>query len=73
MQIPLLDLKAQYKTIQLETQEAINNVLESQHFILGSEVEELEATIAHYCNVQYAIGLASGQTPHLEVMYDGCI
>ena len=40
--IPLLDLKAQYSTILPEIREAIDRVLESQHFILGPEVEALE-------------------------------
>jgi dTDP-4-amino-4,6-dideoxygalactose transaminase len=60
MQIPLVDLKAQYQTIQQEIQEAINRVLESQYFILGPEVEALETEIADYCQVTHAVGVASG-------------
>lgn len=60
MAIPLVDLKAQYETIKDEINEAINEVLESQWFILGPNVAELEEKIADYCNVEYAIGIASG-------------
>src|SRR5579872_4186715 len=60
MQVPILDLKAQYATIREEVQAAINQVLEKQHFILGPEVKALEQEIAHYCGCKYGIGVASG-------------
>jgi dTDP-4-amino-4,6-dideoxygalactose transaminase len=58
--IPLLDLKAQYSTIRSEVREAIERVVESQHFILGPEVEGSEREIAAFCNVRFAIGVSSG-------------
>jgi len=58
--VPLLDLKAQYATIRQEVQAAMERVLESQHFILGPEVEQLEREIAAYCGSKYAIGVTSG-------------
>ena len=58
--IPLLDLKAQYATLKDEILAAVQEVLESQHFILGPRVEELEKTIAGSCGVKYGIGVASG-------------
>jgi dTDP-4-amino-4,6-dideoxygalactose transaminase len=60
MKVPLLDLKAQYSTIRSEVQAAIDRVAESQHFILGPEVEGLEREIAAFCNVRFAIGVSSG-------------
>ena len=45
MKVPLLDLKAQYKTIKPEVDQAIERVVESQYFILGPEVEKLENEI----------------------------
>ena len=60
MPIPLVDLKAQYKTIRDEINEAVEEVLESQWFILGPKVSELEEQIAEYCHVKYAVGVASG-------------
>src|SRR5262245_28026891 len=58
--VPLLDLKAQYSTIRSEIDEAIERVVESQHFILGPEVEGLEWEIAAFCDARFAIGVSSG-------------
>jgi dTDP-4-amino-4,6-dideoxygalactose transaminase len=60
MKIPLLDLKAQYLTIKDKTDAAIGRVVESQHFILGPEVQVLEQNIAAYCGVKYAVAVSSG-------------
>jgi dTDP-4-amino-4,6-dideoxygalactose transaminase len=60
MNVPLLDLKAQYATIREEVREAIDRVCESQEFILGAEVEALEGAIAGYCGVRFALGISSG-------------
>jgi dTDP-4-amino-4,6-dideoxygalactose transaminase len=58
--IPLLDLKAQYASIRDEIRQAVDRVLDSQQFILGSEVESLEREIADYCHCRHAIGVSSG-------------
>ena len=58
--VPLLDLKTQYRVIRGEVKAAIDRVLESQHFILGPEVQELENEISRYCGCKYAIGVSSG-------------
>ncbi len=60
MKVPLLDLHAQYETLREETQAAVLRVLESQQFILGSEVEELERELAAYSQVRHAISCANG-------------
>jgi dTDP-4-amino-4,6-dideoxygalactose transaminase len=60
MNIPLLDLKAQYATIKNEVNAAIGEVLESQHFILGPKVDECEKAIAAYSKCSYGIGVSSG-------------
>jgi dTDP-4-amino-4,6-dideoxygalactose transaminase len=60
MNIPLLDLKAQYTAIKPEVDAAIAEVLESQHFILGPKVEQCEKAIAAYSNCSHAIGVSSG-------------
>jgi dTDP-4-amino-4,6-dideoxygalactose transaminase len=60
MQVPILDLKAQYSTIKNEIMQAINEVCESQSFALGPAVAEFEEKIAAYCTSKYAIGVSSG-------------
>ena len=60
MQVPLLDLKTQYKTYKREVVRAINDICESQSFILGSAVAEFEERIATYCGSKYAVGVSSG-------------
>jgi len=60
MQVPLLDLKAQYATIKDEVLGAITDVCESQMFCLGPAVVQFEDEIAAYCGCKYAIGVASG-------------
>lgn len=66
-QIPLIDLKAQYCSIQPELEEAVLRVLRSGHYILGPEVEALEKEIAAYCSTDHAVGVASG-TDALELI-----
>jgi dTDP-4-amino-4,6-dideoxygalactose transaminase len=60
MKVPLLDLTAQYKSIQSEVRAAIDRVCESQVFILGPEVTAFERDIASFCGVEHAIGVSSG-------------
>src|SRR5262249_12960741 len=60
MKVPLLDLKAQHSTIRSDIHQAIERVVESQHFILGAEVEALEKEIAAFCQARFAIGVSSG-------------
>jgi dTDP-4-amino-4,6-dideoxygalactose transaminase len=55
-----LDLKAQYDTIKDEIRRAVDSVFESQHFILGEEVQKLEEEVAKYIGVPTAVGCASG-------------
>jgi dTDP-4-amino-4,6-dideoxygalactose transaminase len=60
MRVPLLDLKAQYSTIKAEVEAAIQEVMESQHFILGPKVEQCEQLIAKYSGCSHAVGVTSG-------------
>lgn len=60
MRVPLLDLRPQYRSIKAELDAALMRVVESQLFILGPEVEALEAELAAYCDVHHAIGVSSG-------------
>jgi len=58
--VPLLDLKAQYATLRDEIEPVIRDVVEAQWFIMGPKVAELEQQTADYCNTKHAIGCASG-------------
>jgi dTDP-4-amino-4,6-dideoxygalactose transaminase len=60
MNVPLLDLKAQYAAIRGEVEAAIAEVFESQHFILGPKVEQCEKAIAGYSGCSHGIGVSSG-------------
>ena len=60
MKVPLLDLKAQLKTIEKEVKAAVNEVIDSTRYIIGPKVEELEAKIAEYVGAKYATGVSSG-------------
>jgi dTDP-4-amino-4,6-dideoxygalactose transaminase len=58
--VPLLDLKAQYATIREEIRTVVDEVCDSQMFILGERVAEFERQVARYCGVGHAIGVSSG-------------
>jgi dTDP-4-amino-4,6-dideoxygalactose transaminase len=60
MQVPILDLKAQYAAVRDEVMQAISGVCESQSFALGPAVAEFEERIAAYCASKHAIGVSSG-------------
>jgi dTDP-4-amino-4,6-dideoxygalactose transaminase len=60
MQVPLLDLKAQYNLIKSEVDTAVREVFESQYFINGPQVKQCEEVLAEYCNTHYAVGVSSG-------------
>jgi dTDP-4-amino-4,6-dideoxygalactose transaminase len=60
MKVPLLDLSIQHQNLREELRQAINGVMDSQQFILGSEVTALEHELAEYCHSKFAIGCASG-------------
>jgi dTDP-4-amino-4,6-dideoxygalactose transaminase len=60
MQVPLLDLKAQYATIKPQALAAVSEVLDSQRCIGGPKVEELEKKVAQISDCKYAVGVSSG-------------
>ena len=60
MHVPLLDLKEQNSALRPEIEAALARVLDTNGFILGGEVAELECELAGYCGTKYAIGCASG-------------
>jgi dTDP-4-amino-4,6-dideoxygalactose transaminase len=60
MEVPLLDLRAQYATIKDKIRAAVDEVFENQRFILGAQVAALEEEIARLCGAKFAVGVASG-------------
>ena len=58
--IPLVDLKAQYRTIQREVADAMTRVMERGDFILGEDLSRFEEAFAAHCGVKHAIGCGSG-------------
>ena len=58
--IPIVDLRAQYAKIRDELRSAVDEVIDSQQFILGPAVTRFEAQMANYLNCHHAVGVASG-------------
>jgi dTDP-4-amino-4,6-dideoxygalactose transaminase len=67
--IPFVDLKAQYTSIKDEVNTAIQGVLESCQFTLGSEVAAFETEFAAYCHTKHGIGVSTGTSAlHLALL-----
>jgi dTDP-4-amino-4,6-dideoxygalactose transaminase len=60
VEVPFLDLGAQYAAIRDQVRAAIDRVCDSQRFILGPEVEALEREVADYAGARFGIGVSSG-------------
>jgi dTDP-4-amino-4,6-dideoxygalactose transaminase len=58
--IPLVDLKAQLKTIGPQIREAMDHVIENTAFILGEDVGKFEQEFAEFSQAKEAVGVASG-------------
>ena len=59
-EIPIVDLRAQYASIREQVRRAIDEVNDSQQFILGPAVRQFEAQMASYLGSEHAVGVASG-------------
>lgn len=60
MQIPIIDLSAQYKQIKPAVFNRLDKLCKQGSFILGEELNRFENEFADYCNVKYAVGVNSG-------------
>jgi len=58
--IPLVDLKAQYRTIRDEVRAAIDEVLDSMQLTIGPNVKAFDQEYAAFCGTKHAIGVGSG-------------
>jgi dTDP-4-amino-4,6-dideoxygalactose transaminase len=66
LEIPFLDLKAQYRALAPEINRAVTSVLESAQFVGGALVENFEHEFATYIGAKHAVGVSSG-TSALEL------
>lgn len=72
MNIPLVDLKANYHSIKKEIDEAIGDVLENTSFIMGPFVKKFEEDFASFCQVKHGVGCANGTAAlHLALLAAG--
>jgi dTDP-4-amino-4,6-dideoxygalactose transaminase len=70
--IPMADLKAQYRAIRGEIDEAVARTLENASYILGPEVAGFEEEFAHYQQASHGIGVNSGTSAlHLALLAAG--
>lgn len=68
MNIPLVDLKRQYKFIKKDVDSAVSRVVANANFILGEEVAEFEKAFAKYIGVKHCIGVSSGEAAILLIL-----
>jgi len=66
LQVPFVDLKAQYASISQEIDAVVTDVIRRGAFILGPELRSFEAAFAEFCQTQYAVGVDCG-TSALEM------
>src|SRR5579872_4484286 len=72
LQVPFLDLNAQYETIKDELWPRIREVVERSQFILGPAVEDFERHFAAYCEAPYCVATGSGtDSLHLALLAAG--
>jgi dTDP-4-amino-4,6-dideoxygalactose transaminase len=68
MRVPLLDLSEQYRKLAEPIRKRIDQVLASQRFILGPNVEQFEKAICRSTGAAHAIGVSSGTDALLAVL-----
>ena len=70
--IPLVDLKAQYRTIRAEVEPAALAVLEGGQYVLGEEVARFEREFAGYCGASHSVAVNTGTSAlHLALLAAG--
>lgn len=68
MQVPLLDLRAQYAPLKGRIMAEIESVCDSQALVLGPKTEDLEKAVASYCGARHCIGVSSGTDAELVLL-----
>lgn len=69
MNIPFLDLKAQYRTLKYEVLPEINDVLDNTAYVLGKKVQAFEQAFAKAHNTKYCYGVSSGTDGNHMVLW----
>jgi len=70
--LPLVDLQAQYRTIDSEVMAAVDRVLKSGQFVLGPETDAFEHELAGHSQAGHAVGTSSGTSAlHLALLAAG--
>ncbi|MBE3561153.1 MAG: DegT/DnrJ/EryC1/StrS family aminotransferase [Ktedonobacteraceae bacterium] len=60
MQVPLVDLRAQYLSLKSEIMTAFEEVLDSMHLFLGPRQQAFEREFARFCGCEYGVGNSNG-------------
>lgn len=68
MAVPLLDLRLQFAQVGEDVRRRLDALLESQQFILGAPVAELEAAVRDYTGCGHAVGTSSGTDALLAIL-----
>jgi dTDP-4-amino-4,6-dideoxygalactose transaminase len=68
MRVPLLDLSEQYRSLAAPIRQQMDEVLESQRFILGPKVDQFERALCEHIAAKFAIGVSSGTDALLAVL-----
>jgi len=71
MNVPFVDLQAQYRAIKAEVDEAIARVVANATFILGREVEAFEEAFADYLGARFCVGVSNG-TAAIQLAVTAC-
>lgn len=70
-EIPLVDLKAQYRPLRDDILSRIDSILDGMHLFLGENVQAFESAFAEYCGVKSAVGVGNG-TDALQMALRAC-
>ncbi len=71
MNVPLVDLKAQYAPLKDDILARMAEALDGMHLFLGPNVQALEREFAGFCGVPHAVGVSDG-TAALQLALRAC-
>lgn len=68
MAVPLLDLRLQFAQVEEDVRRRVDALFESQQFILGPAVAEIETALRDYTGCGHAVGASSGTDALLAIL-----